>query len=196
MYISGNRRSKEENTQTMEEEMRLSKFILGATTVLLLAGTANSWAQKHSISYKNLAENTKYVQQHAIDVGDIPGHQVRINEIHYTYPTDPPVFEDVKVVEQWNRGYSDYVDINGRHWGYVIYFLENGDKIFARNEGSSQTVVNADGTKKSTATGVTLLTRGTGKFQGIQGLLRYVANFDPKAGLLEIRTEGTYWIEK
>jgi hypothetical protein len=180
----------------MEEQMTLSKFVLAVTAVLLVAGIPDVWAQKHQIAYKNLGENTKYVQQHAIDVGDIPGHQVRINEIHYTYPADSPVFENVKVVDQWNRGYSDYVDINGRHWGYVVFFLENGDKIFARNEGSSQTAVNADGTKKSTATGVTLLTGGTAKFRGIQGVLRYVTNFDPKAGLNEGHTEGEYWIEK
>jgi hypothetical protein len=56
--------------------------------------------------------------------------------------------------------------------------------------------MNADGTRKSTAKGVTLLTGGTGKFKGIQGVLRYVTNFDPKAGLNEGHTEGTYWIEK
>ena len=78
----------------------------------------------------------------------------------------------------------------------MVFFLENGDKVYARNEGSSQTIVNADGTKKSAATGVTVLTGGTGKFRGIQGVLRYVTNFDPKAGLNEGRTEGVYWIEK
>ena len=177
--------------------MKTSDFVLAVSiTLILLTAPEVRAQQKHQIAYKNQGENTKYVQQHAIDVGDIPGHQVRINEIHYTFPADPPVFENVKVVEQWNRGYSDYVDINGRHWGYVVFILENGDKIFARNEGSSQTIVNADGTKKSTATGVTLLTGGTGKFGGVQGLLRYVTNFDPKAGLNEGRTEGVYWIEK
>ena len=173
----------------------LSILIIG--TAMTLLGIPETWAQqKRQISFKNLGENTKYTEQHAIDVGDVPGHQVRINEIHYTYPQDPPVFEGVRAVEQWNHGYSDSIDTNGRHWGYVTYVLENGDKIFARNDGSSQTIVNPDGTKKSTATGVTTLTGGTGKFRGIQGTLRYIVFFDPKAGLNEGRTEGTYWIEK
>jgi len=168
---------------------------LGATLISL--GISETWAQqKHQITFKNLGDNTKYTEQHAIDVGDVSGHQVRIFEIHFSYPKDPPVFEDVRVVESWSHGYSDYIDINGHHWGYITDVLENGDKIFARNDGSSQTIVSPDGAKKSTATGVTTLTGGTGKFRGIQGTLRYVSIFDPKAGLNEGKTEGTYWIEK
>ena len=172
----------------------LSIIAVGATLTLL--GISGAWAQqKHQVSFKNLGENTKYTEQHAMDVGDVPGHQVRIYEIHYTYPNNPPVFEGVRLVESWTHGYSDYIDTNGRHWGYATYILENGDKFFARNDGSSQTVVNADG-KKSTATGVTTLSGGTGKVRGIQGTLRYVVIFDPKAGLNEGQVEGTYWIEK
>jgi len=167
---------------------------IGATLTLFGVSLASA-QQKHQVTYKTLGENTKYTQQNAIDVGDVPGHQIRIYEIHTAFPKDPPIFEGIRVVESWSRGYSDYVDINGRHWGYGILILENGDKIFIRNDGSSQTTVGADGAKKSTAAGVTTLTGGTGKFRGIQGTLRYVNNFDPKAGLNEGRTEGAYWIE-
>ena len=172
-------------------------LILTVGAALTLLGIPGAWAQqKHQISFKTHGENTKYPEQHTIDVGDVPGHQVRIYEIHTTFPKDPPVFEGVRVVESWNRGYSDYIDINGRHWAYGIYVLENGDKIFTRNDGSSQTIVNPEGAKKSTATGVVTLTGGTGQFRGIQGTLRYINIFDPKAGLNEGQTEGTYWLEK
>jgi hypothetical protein len=170
-------------------------FTIG--TALTLLGISDTWAQqKRQISFKNFGENTKYTEQHAINVGDVPGHQVRIFEIHFTYPKDPPVFDGVRVVESWSHGYSDYIDVNGRHWGYITYVLENGDKIFARNDGSSQTIVDPDGAKKSTATGVTTLIGGTGKVRGIQGTLRYITIFDPKAGLNEGKTEGMYWIEQ
>ena len=37
------------------------------------------WAQeKCKRTGSNLAQDTKYIQQHVIDVGDVPGHQVRI----------------------------------------------------------------------------------------------------------------------
>src|SRR5438046_2650172 len=52
---------------------------------------------KRPIAYNSLAANSKFTQQHALDVGDVPGHQVRIYEHHRTYPTDPPVFDGVHV---------------------------------------------------------------------------------------------------
>ena len=35
--------------------------------------------------------NARYTQQHTIDVGDVPGHQVRVFEVRRTYPSNPPV---------------------------------------------------------------------------------------------------------
>jgi hypothetical protein len=183
----------------MKRQDRLSKLrIVSAVLVSGMFLTASgAWAQeKHKISYRSPAELSKYTQQHAIDVGDVPGHQVRINEIHRTYPKDLLTFEGVSVVEEWNRGYSDYIDINGHAWGYGIYILENGDKIFTRLDGTSQTSLNPDGSKKSTYTGTWVLTGGTGNFRGIRGTLRATARFDPKTGFNEGQVEGEYWIEK
>ena len=168
--------------------------VAGGLTVF---GAADGLAQdKRTISWKTSGEHTKYTQQHAIDVGDIPGHQIRILELHRTFPANPPVFEGVKVVEDWTRGYSDYVNVNGRAWGYSVLLLEGGDKIFCQWDGASQTIVIADGSRKSTYTGTLRLTGGTGKFQGIRGTLRGVFAFDPKAGLNEGQNEGEYWLEK
>ena len=96
----------------------------------------------------------------------------------------------------WTRGYSDYVNVNGRAWGYSVLLLEGGDKIFCQWDGASQTIVIADGSRKSTYTGTLRLTGGTGKFQGIRGTLRSVFRFDPKEGLNEGQNEGEYWLEK
>ena len=93
----------------------------------------DGWAQeKRKIAWTAPAPNSKYTQQHTIDVGDVPGHQVRIVEIHQTYPGGAPVFDGVRVVEDWFRGYSDYTNVNGHAWGYGQYVLENGDKILAK----------------------------------------------------------------
>jgi len=166
------------------------------SAVLTVSGISETRAQeKHKISYKLLPEITKYTQQHVIDVGDVPGHQVRIYEIHRTYPRDLVTFAGVRAVEEWLRGYSDYIDTNGRSWAYGIYTLENGDKVFSRLDGTSHTVVDPDGSKKSTHTGTWVLTGGTGKFRGIRGMLRATIIFDTKAGLNEGQVEGEYWIE-
>ena len=61
----------------------MKKLILKGMSVLLVVtvsvaltvfGLSEAWAQqKHKISFKSLAENTKYMftQQHVIDVGDV-----------------------------------------------------------------------------------------------------------------------------
>ena len=68
-------------------------FALGTIAVLGLAlaiSVNDSLAQQmQRVSYKSPADNAKYTQQHVIDVGDVPGHQVRVYEIHRTFPNAP-----------------------------------------------------------------------------------------------------------
>jgi hypothetical protein len=64
---------------------------LAAAGVIGLCATGIAAAQeKQRISYKVSAANTKYTQQLFIDVGDAPGHQVRVFELHRTYPVNRP----------------------------------------------------------------------------------------------------------
>ena len=162
---------------------------------LILIPIAEGWAQeKCKRTGANLAQDTKYIQQHAIDVGDVPGHQVRILELHYTPSNAKPNCEGLKVVEAWSRGYSDYTNINGRAWGYAIDILENGDKIFSQWSGITQTTMNPDGSKKMTYTGITTYTGGTDKYRGIHGMSRSTTNFNPATGFNETQWEQEYWL--
>jgi hypothetical protein len=68
------------------------------------------------MAWETPAADSKYTQQYTMDVGDIPGHQIRIVELHRVYPNDKPNCEGLKRVETWNHGFSDYVDRNGRVW--------------------------------------------------------------------------------
>ena len=72
--------------------------------------------------------------------------------------------------------------------------FENGDKIFAQFDGTSQTAGAPDGSKKSTFTGVTRYTGGTGKYEGIRGFLRTSVVFDPDNNVNRQQTEGEYWL--
>ena len=67
-------------------------------------------AQKHyPIEDKSEWSTGKYIQQHMIDVGDLPGHKVRILEVQRTYNDKSQLaVSSVKVKEAWVRGYSDY----------------------------------------------------------------------------------------
>jgi hypothetical protein len=166
------------------------------SAALTLFPTSAGWAQeKCKQSGKNLAQDSKFTQQHVIDVGDMPGHQVRILEVHRTPSNAKPNCEDLKVAEQWNRGYSDYINTNGRAWGYRIVVLDNGDKIFGQWSGTTYSTLNADGSKKNVFTGTYTLTGGTGKYRGIQGMGRELSTFDPATGFNESQWEEEYWIE-
>lgn len=155
----------------------------------------DAWAQqKQKYSFKVPPGVSKYEEQHAIDVGDLPGHQVRVYSLHSVYAAEAPVYDGVKVKEGWLRASSDYTDANGHAAGYTVAVLENGDKIFGRWEGTTQTTVGADGSKVTKTNSVTTLTGGTGKFKGIHGTLRGFAITDFKA-LSESSAEGEYWIE-
>jgi hypothetical protein len=143
----------------------------------------------------DVAKST-YTQQHTLDVGDVPGHQVRIYEIHRTYPNDKPNCEGLRRTETWERGYSNYIDWSGPTTSFGVITLENGDKIFTQNVGTSQTTISPDGTKNSTYSGVTRYTGGTGKYKGIRGLFRVSTKFDPEKNVNLPLIEGEYWLEK
>jgi hypothetical protein len=95
------------------------------------------------------------------------------------------VVNGVALKEQWTRAISDYTDKNGPGTTYGVYFLENGDKFFSR----SALVAQSTGPGKLTATTVGYITGGTGKFSGMQGIVRTVNIADPKAGVNEGQTE-------
>ena len=150
--------------------------------------------ERCKVSEEATAAKSSYTKQHMLDVGDIPGHQIRVFELHRTYANDKPNCENLKRTESWTHGYSDYVDRNGRAWGYEVISLENGDKIFAEFDGTSQTTVSPDGSKKSTFTGVTRYTGGTGKYQSIRGFVKSNVAFDPDKNVNQQQTEGEYWL--
>jgi hypothetical protein len=173
---------------------RRSILSITAMTALGLALATNGALaqQKQKVSYKAAAENTKYTQQLTIDVGDVPGHQVRAFEIHRTFPTNAPVINGVKLKEMSTRGIADYTDYNGPSSSYSVYVLENGDKFFVRTTTLGQ--ANAAGKRSTTSVGT--ITGGTGKLVGIQGMARGSGTSDPKAGFNENQTEIEYWFAK
>ena len=152
------------------------------TALGLVVSLSNAVAQKKQhVSFKSAAENSKYTEQHVIDVGDIPGHQVRVYEIHRTYPTNPPMINGLKLTDVWTRATS-----------YGIYVVENGDKFFVR----STLVAQSSGTGKLTAAVSGVIAGGTGKLSGITGTVQSVTQADPKAGFKENQTDIDYSIEK
>jgi hypothetical protein len=168
---------------------------LAAGGFVILAGAHASAQEKQKYSFKQPSDAVaKYTQQLAIDVGDVPGHLVRVLELHTTYASDAPVYQGVKVKESWLRAVSDYTDGSGLVTGYTVGFLENGDKVFGRYQGTTKTTVGSDGAKTTRTDSVTTLTSGTGKFKGIHGMIRGQGFTDFKTASGAV-AEGEYWIE-
>jgi hypothetical protein len=167
---------------------------------LLSRGGVEPWSVSTSPYPRGLIRSQrnldKSAQNYVIDVGDVPGHQIRIAELQTVYTGEAPVYDGVKVKERVARVFSDYTDGSGTASGYAINFLENGDKIFERLEIHSQTAVAPDGSKKLGYRIVSTLTGGTGRFKGIRGTLLGGGGSDLKTGTTDVWTEGEYWIEK
>jgi hypothetical protein len=161
------------------------------SAVALPAGNAVAQEKQH-VSFKAPAENSKYTQQNIIDVGDMPGHQVRVFEIHRTFPNDAPVVNGVKLAETWTRGASDFTDGNGNSTTYSVFVAENGDKFFTRAALVAQSI----GPGKFTTTAAGTITGGTGKFAGIRGLLRTTGSAEPKVGVNDNQYDIEYWMDK
>jgi len=150
------------------------------------------WAQdKKPISYGSRA-TSKYVQEQAIDVGDVPGHQVRVYQIHFVYPKDGMVIDGAQVKESETYGMSDYTNGTGLFNIYAVYLMEDGSKVFARGGGATQS--SADGARSFYA--ATQIVGGTGRYKAIRGQVRAKGQRAAGANSLTDESSGEYWFEE
>ena len=166
----------------------------------LLFLCANAWSQqKYPIANNTEGSTSKYTQQYKIEVGDVPGHTVRIQETNRTYNEKSTLaFRGVKAKESWVRGFSDYTNGKGRAWGYGQWVLEDGEKVFFDYSGQSHSEPTSTGSLKGSYHGTTRIVGGTGNYKGIRGTTTDTVSFDndPKAGYNNISGTGEYWFEE
>jgi hypothetical protein len=166
------------------------------TAAWLAVGSGEAFAQQeHKFSFKAPPGTSKFTQTHTLEVGDVPGHQMRIAEMQSKYPGEAPVYAGAKVTEARTVLVSDYTDGSGNAITYSVATLENGDKIDQSATVMAHTSVGADGARRTSFTSVVTLTGGTGKFKGIRGTLRGSGFSDMKTGTSGTVTEGEYWFE-
>jgi hypothetical protein len=97
-----------------------ANYILGLALAVLMIGTfiTEAWPQqKQKFTFTPPSTISKYEEQHAIDVGDVQGHQIRVYSIHSVYTQEAPLYEGVKAKESWLRALSDYTDGSGHATG-------------------------------------------------------------------------------
>jgi hypothetical protein len=172
---------------TGRKALNRAATLTAAMAMLSLPATDVLAQESQRVFFPTSAENTKYTQQHLIEVGDVPGHYVRLFEIHRIFPNDPPIIGGLALKEEWYRGMSDYTDNNGPASFYGVYVLENGDKFFTHSTAISRKA----GAGLSAVT-VGRITGGTGKFANMRGTIYTVRTADPAAGINEGQTEIEY----
>jgi len=169
--------------------------------VLIALGALAPWQgalaqQRQKVSFDVPAESTKYTQQHVIDVGDVPGHQVRVFELQRIYGKGAPSVDGLRLKESWVRGMTDYTDLSGAGTTYITYVAENGDRIYARGQLVAQGPLDGGGKAAHRNLSVHTITGGTGKFVGIRGVVHAETTANPPAGINTSKGEMEYWMEK
>ena len=168
--------------------MKPAAWIAAACLGIAVSASAQ---EKQRASFVLPAGNSKYTQQHVVEVGDVPEHKLRLYELQRTFPADGPVFAGSRLVELWIRGINDFIDMNGLATAYSVYVFENGDKFFARSD-----LVAATDAGKSTTLAAGRITGGTGKFRNMRGVIRVASSPDPRSGLMQSAFDIDYWFDK
>jgi hypothetical protein len=175
---------------------------LGVVAALILIWSDTAFGQeKKKLSWSTKPENTKVTVQQVLEVPNIPGHVIRINETRRVWPDGGgPMVEGRKVVEEVVHGFADVISGNGKGSGYSVWRFESGDQTFHEWQLVTQTVGTSDRGRKTTFMGTYVTTGGTGGFKGIKGLGRFsgVAEFNAEGKIVtnELTGEGEYWFEK
>lgn len=166
------------------------------SAIFLITPSTALTQQKFKYSFTQPPGIAKYTQQHVLDVGDVPGHQIRIATLHTKYASEAPEYDGVKVLETFGTLHSDYTGGSGRFTVYNVSHMANGDKVFSHVDALSQTSAAGDGSGKTSFSTVTTLTGGTGKFASIRGTIRGGGVTDFKTGPENRPSEGEYWFQK
>ncbi len=170
--------------------------ILLAACLAFFASQETFALDRQTVAFSLPAGSIRYTQEQVIEVGDVPGHKLRIFESHLDYQNINLAFGGVRVKEVITRGASDYTNGNGTSSNYSVYVLEDGNKLFAKDAGVAQTTATAEGVNTFRSAVVVTFTGGTGKFRGIRGQLRGNVVRTPGDSVAKADVTGEYWIEE
>jgi hypothetical protein len=168
------------------------------TLLFAFTGTMVLWAvpeavaqQKYKISQPGKAIS-KFTQEHFIEVGDVPGHKLRVYEVQNEYPENDLAFAGIAVKQMLSDGVSDSVNGSGSFTAYNVFTMIDGSKVFVRVTGTTQ----SDGAGGNRSISVENFVGGTGKFKGMRGQMRNTLQRASGSSLLNVQVSGEYWIEE
>ena len=184
------------------DRVTIAVFALVLAAMMLVGSDTAVGQEKKKISWTTKPENLTVTFLHRLEIPDVPGHRISMVSSRRTWPDGGgPVIEGRKPIESLGWETSDAVAGNGNAHSYGVTRYENGDQTFGEGHTIYQSVVNPDGTRKTTYVYAGVLTGGTGTLKGIKGIARgsgtveYDANFD-KPTRVQSSAELEYWFEK
>jgi hypothetical protein len=153
---------------------------------ILAFGVTTSLAQgKVKVKFKAFSVVTKMER---FEVDDTKGHVVSINQ-------NKGVTSDGKFTRYFTSR-SDLIKGNGTLSGYGKYVeVKDGDAYFVKFEGLVSTTKSPEGKLKITFKGTYSYTKGTGKYENIQGGGTFNGAYIGP-GILYVDVEGDYVIKK
>ncbi len=157
-------------------------FTLGVTTSI--AQQKIKVAGKHTLAY---------IKQNTINVGDTEDHIISLNEFEgFNVSTGEEKFMDG--AQDVGMDFVDLVMGNGTGQGYGNFSL-NGDIIFWKHQGNTTTTISPEGKPVTTFEGSWTYTKGTGKYENIQGSGTFKGKLMSRT-IFIIEWEGEYFIKK
>lgn len=166
-----------------------------AAAILALAANALAQDPPHHALVYDLASEAPYAKRYRVEVGDVPLHVLEVYSRRRAFTKRPPVFDGVRAAECQEHGVLDLIDQNGTESGYVIFVLEDGERVLGRYSGTFAARRWPDGSRHYDVGGSLELTGGSGRFGKIHGQLRIWQALDPGADSSQGQAEGEYWFE-
>jgi hypothetical protein len=168
-----------------------------SAAVFLVVGAAQAAElERHPLAYGLDASATRSARHYRVEVGDVPRHELRVFDLTRKFTRGEPVIDGVRVTESQERGVADLVDQDGSERAYVIYVLEDGNRVFGRYDGTVRTRRWPDGSRHYDVRGTIELTGGTGRFEAIRGTVTVWQAHDPGADSSQGGAQGEYWFER
>ncbi len=167
-----------------------------AVLAWLLPVTVTAADNRQSVAFDLGSPAIHYHKQYRLLVDDRPKHVLRIYDLSREFAAGSFAFGSVAVTTMREWGTSDLVDENGTESAYVMFVLEDGNRVFGRYHGRVETRRWPDGSRHYDIRGAIDLTGGTGAFQYIRGTIRTWQALDPGADSRQGRAEGEFEFER
>ena len=162
-----------------------SMLILVTLASIIAIGVTTALAQEMvKVNFKKFIVITKY---ESTEVGDTEGHFLNQYEAK-------DITSDGRFIT-YKKAQSDYIKGTGPHSGYNEVVDREGGTYFSKFSGMTTTKKSPEGKPIKTVKGSYTYTKGTGKYEGIQGGGTYKGMVIGK-GIISIDVDGQYHIKK